>query len=196
MEHTDAAVGLLDPDPPAPRPGADQDERDDPAGGETVLTRQIRYDTAIVSFAAGVLHILAMIDHRDAPALARGFLAIAAIQIVWAVLLIVDPRRVFVVIGAIATAGAIAVWVLSRTKGISWFPGLDHVEALGWRDVVTQFFQLVALAGATILVLPADVHEPARGRRLEMLPIALFSLLVIATLAVLYAATHAGGHTH
>jgi hypothetical protein len=164
--------------------------------GETVLTRQIRYDTAIVSFAAGVLHVLAMFDHDDEPTLARAFLAVAAIQIVWAVLLLIDPRRVFVVVGALATAGAIAVWVLSRTKGISWFPGLDHVEALGWRDVVTQFFQLLALTGATILLLPAQVHEPARGRRLEVLPIALFALLVIATVAVLYAATHTGGHTH
>ena len=60
------------------------------------------------------------------------------------------------------------MWVLSRTKGISWFPGLEEVEALGWRDVVTQFYQLLAVAGAAILLLPASAFKPAgktrRGR--------------------------------
>ena len=135
-----------------------------------------------------------MIDHRGEPTLARGFLAVAAIQIVWGVLLIVDPRRLFVLVGALATAGSIVVWVFSRTKGISWFPGLDHVEALGWRDVVTQFFQLLALAGAAVLLLPASVHQPA-GKTIERRSDRdLRGARRCSTLAVLYAATHAGGH--
>ena len=131
---------------------------------ETVLVQQIRYCVAIWSFAAGLLHVLAMIDHRGEPTLARGFLAVAVIQIVWGVLLIVDPRRMFVLVGACATAGSIVVWVYSRTKGISWFPGLDHVEELGWRDVVTQFFQLLALAGASGAPAPG---QRAQARRQE-----------------------------
>jgi hypothetical protein len=168
---------------------------DDPTAGETVLVRQLRYFVAICSFSAGLLHVLAMIDHRDEPTLARAFLAIAAIQIVWGVLLIVEPRRLFVLLGTLVTASAIVVWVFTRTKGISWFPGLDHVEALGWRDVVTQFFQLLAVAGATVLLLPASVHRPA-GKRIEATPIAVMALLAMLALAVLYAATHGSGHTH
>ena len=85
------------------------------------------------------------------------------------------------------------MWVLSRTKGISWFPGLEDVEGLGWRDVVTQFYQLLAVAGAAILLLPASAYKPA-GKRIEVLPIAVFAVFAMSVMAVLYAATHAGGH--
>src|SRR5262245_1630234 len=191
-------MDVMDRDDPIVN-GAGVDEShppvDDPTAGETVLVRQIRYFVAICSFSAGLLHILAMIDHRAEPTVARGFLAVAAVQIVWGVLLIVEPRRLFVLLGALATAGAIVVWVFSRTKGISWFPGLEPVESLGWKDVVTQFFQLLALAGAVILLLPASVHQPA-GKKVEATPIAIMALLAMLALAVLYGATHGVGHTH
>jgi hypothetical protein len=186
LDRAPDAVASEPPDTPSPP---------DPTAGETVFTRQVRYITAICSWGAALLHILAMIDHRGEPTLARSFLGIAAVQVIWGVLLIVDPRKVFVLIGGLATAGAIAVWVFSRTKGISWYPGLDHVEPLGWRDVVTQFYQLLALAGAAILLLPASVYRPA-GKRVEVLPIAIFAVFAMAVMAVLYAATHAGGHVH
>jgi hypothetical protein len=178
-----------------PQSRADDPRADDPTLGETVLVRQIRYFVAICSFSAGVLHILAMVDHRAEPTVARAFLAVAAIQIVWGVLLIVEPRRLYVLIGSLATAAAIAAWVFSRTKGISWFPGLESVESLGWKDVVTQFFQLLALAGSVVLLLPASVHQPA-GKKIETTPIAIMALLAMLTLAVLYSATHGVGHSH
>jgi hypothetical protein len=98
-----------------------------------------------------------------------------------------------VIVGGIVTAAAIVVWVFSRTKGISWFPGLEDVEALDWRGVVTQFFQLLALAGYAVLVLPASVHKPA-GNRVELVPVALMSVLAMLALSVLYGATHGVGH--
>jgi hypothetical protein len=160
---------------------------------ETVLVRQIRFFTAICTFAAGLVHLLAVIDHREHPTLARAFLAVAAIQIALGILLLLDPRRLFVIVGGIVTAAAIVVWVFSRTKGISWFPGLEDVEALDWRGVVTQFFQLLALAGYAVLVLPASVHKPA-GNRVELVPVALMSVLAMLALSVLYGATHGVGH--
>ena len=195
MDHTDGAVGVLDPEDAKQAVPDPEPDRTDPTAGETVFTRQVRFITAICAFGAGLLHLLAMIDHRASPTLARSFLAVAAIQIVWGVLLIVEPRKIFVLIGGLATAGSIAVWVLSRTKGISWFPGLEEVEGLGWRDVVTQFYQLLAVAGATIVLLPASAFKPA-GKRVEALPIAIFAVFAMAVMAVLYAATHGGGHAH
>jgi hypothetical protein len=162
--------------------------------GETVLVRQIRFFVAICSFAAGLLHILAMVAHvNHHPTLGRAFLAIAAVQIVWGVLLLVDPRRLVVAIGAAATAGAIVVWIFSRTKGISWFPGLEEVEPIEWRDVVTQFFQLLAVAGSVVLLLPTSVHKPA-GKEVGMLPVAVMSVLAMGAIAILYVATH--GYVH
>jgi hypothetical protein len=172
-------------DPPGPGPEA-------PA--ETVLTRQARYFTAMCAAAAGVLHLLAMAAHADHhPALGRAFLAVGLAQIVWAVLLMVDLRRVVVVAGALLTAGAVAVWVFSRSTGISWFPGLELPEPIEWRDTVTQFFQLLALAGAVVVLLPAAANRPA-GRRVELVPIAIMAALTLGALGVLYAGTH--DYTH
>jgi hypothetical protein len=196
MEHSEGAVGVLDRHDEIVEPGPPPEERPpvDPTAGETVLVRQIRFFTAICSFAAGILHILAMVAHADHhPTLGRAFLAIAAVQIAWGVMLIVEPRRMVVLLGALATAGAIVVWIFSRTKGISWFPGLEDVEPLEWRDVVAQFFQLLAVAGATVLLLPASVHKPA-GKKIDVLPIAVMAVLAMGALAVLYAATH--NYTH
>jgi len=173
-----------------------------PTAGEAVLTQQVRYYTAICAFGAGVLHLLAMAAHADHhPTLGRAFLAVAVLQIAWGLLLILEPRRIFVLAGAALTAGAIAVWVFSRTKGISWFPGLEDVEPLEWRDIVTQFFQLLAVAGAALLFVPRSWFRPAGDRAVAALPIAVFAVLAVLTLGVLYAATydythHEGGTEH
>jgi hypothetical protein len=166
----------------------------DPDTGETIFGRQVRYFTAIMAFGAGVLHFLAMASHIGAnPTLGRSFLAVAILQIAWGVVLIVEPRRAFIIAGAVVTVAAMVVWVFSRSKGISWYPGL-HVEPLEWRDVVTQFFQLLAIAGAVVLLLPAGVYKPAAGKKVELLPIAIMSILAIATLGILYIATYDNVH--
>lgn len=170
---------------------------------ETVFTRQVRYFVAICSFAAGLLHLLAMTSHSGHhPTLGRAFLMVGVLQIVWAALLLLPTSRIVVLLGSLGTAAAILLWILSRTKGISWFPGLDEVETIEWRDVVTQFFQLLALAGAVVMLLPASVHRPA-GSRLELAPIAVMTVLAMLTLGVLYTATHdyvhdggGAGHSH
>lgn len=181
--ETATARGEVEAQTAPPAPEADT--------GETIFTRQVRYFTAIMSFGAGVLHLLAMAAHiGHHPTAGRAFLAVAILQIVWGVVLIAEPRRIFVIAGALVTLGAMVAWVYSRTKGISWFPGLEHTEAIEWRDVVTQFFQLLALAGAVVILLPASVYKPAAGRKVELLPIAIMSILAIATLGILYVATY------
>jgi hypothetical protein len=195
VDETPTAVAVMERDEPA----VEKTPRAEPVpevgtAGETVLVRQIRYFVAICSFAAGLLHILAMVAHVDHhPTVGRAFLATAAVQIVWGALLLIEPRRLVVALGAAATAGAIVVWIFSRTKGISWFPGLADVEPIEWRDVVTQFFQLLAVAGSVVLLLPTSVHKPA-GKEIELIPVAVMAVLAMGALAVLYVATH--GYVH
>jgi hypothetical protein len=107
--------------------------------------------------------------------------------------LIFEPRKLFVAVGLLANLTFMVVWAFSRTKGISWFPGLEDVEALEWRDVTTQFFQLLAVAGAVVLLLPAWVHRPAKGS-VPILPVAIMALLALFGVGLLYAATHDYSH--
>ena len=161
---------------------------------ETIFTRQLRYFVAVCSFAAGLLHLLAMTAHYGHhPTLGRAFLMFGVLQIVWAALLVTPTSRLVVLLGAIGTAGAIVAWIFSRSKGISWFPGLEDVEPIEWRDVVTQFFQLLALGGALVMLLPARVHQPA-GDKTALAPIAVMIVLAMLSLGVLYTATH--DYTH
>lgn len=163
---------------------------------ETALVGQVRWFTAICSFAAGVLHLLAMAAHADHhPAVGRAFLAVAVLQVAWGVLLLVEPRRWIVAAGAVLTAGAMLAWVYTRTKGISWFPGLELPEPIEWRDTVTQFFQVLALAGAAVLlVVPARAHGSEETRRPELLPIGVMALLALTTVGLVYVATHDYAH--
>ena len=187
MEDTGGSVGVLNPEPVV--------EVDEPPTAvepapifETVLTRQIRYFAGICSLAAGLIHVLAMIDHRSEPTLSRTLLALAVFQFVWGVLLLAGARKVIVYgIGAVVAAGSIGVWVFSRTKGISWFPGLDNIEVLGWRDTVTQFFSCSWFRGrdpdaaASVPSLPGSASKsPDRD----------LVLLTVLTLGVLYGAAH------
>ncbi len=131
------------------------------------MTRQIRLFVAICAFASGVLYLAEMAARYDThPTLGRLYLMLAVLQVTWGALLLTQPSRLVYALGAVLTAVLVLAWVLTRTHGISWFPGLHEVQPLGWRDVVIQFFQLFAIAGAVILLLPATrARAGARRRR-------------------------------
>ena len=194
MDHTDGAVGVLDPVDAAPAAPDPEPGRADPTAGETVFTRQVRYITAICSFGGALLHILAMIDHRGFPTLARSFLAIAAIQIVWGVLLIVEPRKIFVLLGGLATAGAIAVRVLLAHEGhLRGSPGSRTSKASDGATSSRSSTNCSRSQARRSCCCPRVRSSPPASAS-RCVPIAVFAVFAMAVMAVLYAATHAGGH--
>jgi drug/metabolite transporter (DMT)-like permease len=72
--------------------------------------------TAILSIAAGVIHISAAGDHTNLPALFVLFLVDAALQIGLGVLLLRRrPSRLLVAAAVAVMVGSVAVWLVSRT---------------------------------------------------------------------------------
>lgn len=168
---------------------------DDSATGETVWQRQVRYFVGMCSLGAGVMHILAAGAHVDHHAdLGRAFLMVAALQIAWGVMLMVAPTRLIVISGGIGTLAATVIWVISRTKGIAWWDAMAEVEPIEWRDTITMWLQILAIAGVVLLLIPAAAHAPAAGRPLEVVPIAVMALLVMFLVGTVYAATHSYVH--
>jgi len=167
-----------------------------PVPPEPAIQHYARAGAAICALAAGAFHLLAMIDHMDHhAAVGRAFLGIAALQVLWAAMLVRSRSRALAVAGIALHVGAIVIWVLSRTQGISWFPGLEAVEPFGWRDVTTQAFQLLAIVGATLLLVPARLFRtPDDGETHSPTPIIVMGVLAIATVAWVYAATHGQAH--
>jgi hypothetical protein len=110
-------------------------------------------------------------------------------------MLVRSRSKVLVVAGIALQAGAIAVWVVSRTKGISWYPGLEEIEPIGWKDFTTQVFQFLAIAAASLLLVPASYFRPAAdGEERSPVPIVVMGALAMAAVALVYAANHGVGH--
>ncbi len=169
-------------------------------GAETVLMRQMRWFVGFSSVMSGALHILAADEHRNENGtLAWTFLGIAAAQILWGIWLCVRrPNRLVIGVGLLATAGFLLTWISTRTGGwgVSWYPGMDHNDGLGWRDVVCQFFQVPVILAGLLLLLPHHVHHPADDKPIETGPLAAMAVAMLVILGVTYAGTRNASVTH
>ena len=127
-------------------------------GGETDAARIVGRLTAIVSIAAGVIHVSAAGDHTNLPVMMAGFLVVATLQVgLGAVLLWRRPSRLLIA-GAVAlTLASVGIWLLSRTRGIPFLPD-GHMEPVGFKDGITVLFELAALPGLLLLLSRELAH--------------------------------------
>jgi hypothetical protein len=199
----DAGTDLLDAPAPADEVTTSPDEPETPpapsplpAPPEPAVQHYARAFAAICSLAAAALHLVALADHVDHhPMVGRGFLAVAVLQAVWAIMLVRTRSKLVVLAGIALQAGSILVWIVSRTKGIAWYPGLEAVEPIGWKDFTTQVFQFLAIAAATLLLVPASYFRPAAdGEQHSPVPIVVMGVVAMAAVAFVYAANHGVGH--
>jgi hypothetical protein len=111
---------------------------------------------AVLSIAAGVIHISAAGDHTSLPVMFAGFMVIAVLQIALGALLLSRPPSRLVIWGAIVmTLGSIGLWLLSRTAGIPYLPD-GHVEPVGFKDSICKLFELASIP-ALLLLLSRDL---------------------------------------
>ena len=114
---------------------------------------------AILSIAAGVIHISAAGDHTDLPVMFAGFLLVAVLQIALGALLLRRPPSRLIIAGAVAMMlSSIGLWVLSRTAGLPYLPN-GHIEPIGFKDGVTKLFELASIP----MLLLLSSHELSRA---------------------------------
>lgn len=134
---------------------------------------------AIWGIGAGVIHFLAVGDHREHLLIAAFFAVTAVAQIAWAVLLILRPSKVLLYAGIAGNLALIGVWAISRTSGLPFVPGAEQAEPVGVRDIITVLFEALA-AGTSALgaaLTSAAVLVPS-GQRLIAASSAIALLLV------------------
>jgi hypothetical protein len=167
-----------------------------PAPPESLLAGYVSWFVAICAFGAAALHVVAMVDHVDHhPTLGRAFLTVALLQVAWGALVVRTRSRALLVAGALGTALVSLVWVLSRTKGISWFPGLEEIEPIGWRDLLNETFQLLTIVGVVLLLAPRRLFAANEGgEHLDRRPIAAMAVVAGLAVAFVYGATHGVAH--
>lgn len=163
--------------------------------GDTSFTVHLRWLVAFCSVAAGLLHYQSAFAHIDHHILlGEAFFASAVLQVVWAVWIVRAPSRNILLLGGVGTLAAIVLWVFAHSTGVSWFPGLETAEIIGWRDTTVKLFELMIVLGVAALLLPAAVHRPTEPGKLNSRAIALFAVAVLGVLGINYVGTYGQGH--
>ncbi len=169
--------------------------------GDTVFTVHLRWFVALSSIAAGLWHIIYAFPHIDHHVvLGQTFMAIGIIQVAWAAWLLRAPSRLLLVAGTALAVGSLVMWVFAHSTGISWYPGLEVSEIIGWGDTVTKWFEWFVILGAVALLLPKSVHQPAADGRANSAVVAAMFVAIAGILAInyigAYKPVHADGGDH
>jgi hypothetical protein len=145
---------------------------------------------AALSVGAAAIHFAVTFSHFSEYVLYGAFfLVIAWAQLIWPVVLVWRPSRLWLALGIAGNALVLAVYVASRTTGLPFGPDLNHTESVGALDVVSCALEFALIAGcAALLWRPSLADRPVRRRSgfagaatLAAVP----ALVIAATTAVL-----------
>lgn len=144
-----------------------------------------------LAWAAGLIHVVAAIDHVGEELLYAAFFAfLAPAQLAWGTLLYRRPTARLLQAGAVVSLGVAAIWLVSRTSGLPAGPEPWQPEAVGPLDAIATADE-VALA----LVALAELRGPVTGRAVRVLgrvgTAAGVGLILLSSLAIALA-----GHAH
>jgi hypothetical protein len=157
----------------------------------------------LASIGAGAIHATAVGVHGPERAAAIAFGALAVLQIGWGLLALAPvsqepgPRRWLPWAGLAVNGAAVGGWVLAKTVGIGFVPGLETSEGPGIPDTLSAALGLAAMAGAL-----ACLFDPAwlrsRGAPVTHVPVAAaVAVLVLTGMVATGSHTHGpGGHGH
>jgi hypothetical protein len=158
--------------------------------GPDTLRPYLLGSLASLSVGAAAIHFAVVFEHfAEYTLYGVFFLVISWAQIIWPVILLWRPSRLWLWLGIAGNAAVIAVYVASRTAGLPFGPDLHEVESVGALDVVSCVleFGLIAVCAA-LLWRPSLADRPvqprsafARAAALAVVPVAV----IAATTAVM-----------
>ena len=111
------------------------------------------YTAALLTLGAAAIHFAVTPEHLEefAP-FGVFFLAVASLQAVIGVELVIRPSRRLALAGAAANAAVVAIWLISRLYGVPIGPEAGTPEAAGFADVLCSLMEAVS---AVLLALAA-----------------------------------------
>jgi hypothetical protein len=145
---------------------------------------------AALSVGAAAIHFAVVFEHfADYTLYGVFFLVISWAQMIWPVVLLWRPSRLWLWLGVAGNAMVIAVYVASRTIGLPFGPDFNHSESVGALDVMSCVLEVGLIAGcAALLWQPSLLDRPvalrggiARAAALLAVPVAV----IAATTAVM-----------
>jgi hypothetical protein len=118
-----------------------------------------------LSAAAGGIHGAAMPEHaRDHWLFGVFFAASAAFQIAWAIGAMRSITRRFLIVGAVANAGFVLLWFVTRTTGVPIGPEPWMAEPVGFVDGVTVAFE-ISIVALAVRLAGSGAFQGLSGRR-------------------------------
>ncbi len=142
---------------------------------------------AALSLSAALIHAAVVPQHSGL--LGWMFAATAVAQGAWALLVIARPRRDVLIAGLVINAGAVGVYLASRTVGLG---SLEAVEPFGTADVVCALIEAAIVVSAGYLLSPRNVLPSYR----RIGPIAAASVVAIVVMISVPGLVATTGHNH
>jgi hypothetical protein len=115
----------------------------------------VAHAAAGLSFAAALVHGSVMVSHfREYWLFGLFFAIVTPMQLAWAELVRRRPADGLVLaVGAVGNFGVVMIWTVSRTFGLPFGPERLKAEALGVKDVLATFDELVIALLVGLLLL-------------------------------------------
>jgi len=164
---------------------------------DTDLHQIFAIAAAVFATAGGLIHMAVTRQHLDFPIVVVGFVFVGVAQWVFAFTILKRPATIVANTGGVLHAAIVAVWILSRTAGLAFVPGAEHVLSVGVADIVATTFSLAvigtvvmwrALSGST-----ANVNVPNPGVRIVVAAFAIGALFLTVP-AIAAPHHHVGSH--
>jgi len=139
---------------------------------------------AALSAGAAAIHFAVVFEHfAEYTLYGVFFLVLSWAQLIWPVVLVWRPSRLWLWLGIAGNAIVLAVYVASRTVGLPFGPDLHSAESVGALDVVSCVLEFALIAGcAALLWRPSlmDRPMPRRGAVTSTAGLIAVPALVIA----------------
>jgi hypothetical protein len=158
----------------------------------SAAARLVLLSVALLSASAAAIHF-ASIDTQSAGywLFYLLFSLLAAFQLAWAMGVLVYASRFLHVVGALANAGTIGVWIWSRTSGLPFGPTAHMAESIAFADAVATAEEAAIVVGIVWLLTARAIGPPrSRGSAASALVLSLLLIAPTALALISAAGTH------
>ena len=149
---------------------------------------------ALASSGAGAIHAAAIGAHSEHHQAVLTFTVVAAAQIGFGVVALINPRRLFAFALAAANLTFFAAWLLAKTSGISFIDGLEQVEPVQLADGVAAALAAIAVLAA-VVALVSGLRSIHVWHTTLAMSAALTALVAVPGMLAAGSHAHATGHT-
>ena len=187
-------MAVLAPDPVL----TDTQEQLEPGAGHRTGEGGLRWLLAGCSLGAAALHFAYSSSHFAQYWLyGVFFVATAWIQLVWALGVVLRPRRWVFLAGYACNALIIVVWALSRTVGVFIGPGATVKEAARFPDILATVLEGLVVLGSLVLLLRPQLLSRRLAVRV-LSPVAVAAAVVVIASGTGYGmgSKFAAAHNH